>query len=382
MKVLHVLTFVAPGNPFGGPVRVAMNEAEELRRRGHDVTVVAAQPQLSARGSWTPTGIVAFDSRRVLKRSGFSGIASLTMSWYLWRHVRQFDVVHIHMSRDLVTMPAATIAMLRGVPYVLQTHGMIEASGRKLARAIDLLATRRIVRHASHVFVLSPGEMTEMRSLMGRRRIPCDFLQNGLKVRKERLDPKLDDEVPEVLFCSRLHIRKRPLLFAEAAIDLLRERVDARFVIVGPDEGELSPLRRLLEASGTPSGISVEDPLDLDAVSPRLERCSFLVLPAVDEPFGMIVIEALAAGRPVVVTETCGLADFVREHSCGEVVRPDDRVSLTGAMRRMIRDGDARREMGMRGVTAVAAEFGIGNVVDTITEAYSRAIKRYPRSAA
>src|SRR5450432_1963819 len=126
VKILHVLTFVGPGNPFGGPTRVAMNEAEELRRRGHDVVVVAAQPRRAERGSWKPSGVVGFDSRPIVPRSGFSGIVSFALYRHLWKHVRDYDVVHIHMARDLITMPAAIIARLRKVPYVLQTHGMID----------------------------------------------------------------------------------------------------------------------------------------------------------------------------------------------------------------------------------------------------------------
>jgi len=173
------------------------------------------------------------------------------------------------------------------------------------------------------------------------------------------------------MFCSRLHETKRPRLFARAAIDLLTEQRNARFVIVGPDEGELPALRELLTESGNPDGITIEGPLELEAVSARLAQCSLLVLPAVDEPFGMIVVEALAAARPVIVTESCGLADFVRENSCGEVVTPDDQIGLTSAMRRMILDPATAREMGRRGLGAVRTNFGIERVVDHLVSAYS-----------
>jgi glycosyltransferase involved in cell wall biosynthesis len=373
VKILQVLTFVGPGNPFGGPTRVAMNQAEELRRRGHEVVVVAAQPSAAARGSWTATDVLGFDSRQILRGAGFAGIVSVPLSRYMWKHVREFDIVHVHMSRDLVTMPAALIARMRGVPYVLQTHGMIEASERKLARVLDAIVTRRIVCRASHVFVLSAGEVAEMHSLMGARTVACDLLPNGLNVGERPPHPQVTDGTPEAMFCSRLHERKRPRAFAQAAIDLLRENVDASFVLIGPDEGELSSLQRLITDAGSPAGLTIEGPLDLDAVGDRLARCALLVLPAVDEPFGMIVVEALAAGKPVIVTESCGLADFVRSSSCGEVVEPDDQIGLTTAMRRMILDPESRREMGIRGLNAVRANFSIEQTVDRVVTAYSTA---------
>jgi glycosyltransferase involved in cell wall biosynthesis len=372
VKILQVLTFVGPGNPFGGPARVAANQAEELRRRGHEVVVVAAQPSAASRGAWKATDVLAFDSRTLSSRVGFSGIVSVGLYRYLWKHVRGFDVVHVHMSRDLITMPAAIIARLRGIPYVLQTHGMIDASERKSARFLDAVATRRIVSHASRVFVLTPREKDDITSLMGTRPVAIEMLRNGIRVESKRSELAIVGGAPEVLFCSRLHVRKRPAAFVKAAVDLLAEGINATFVLVGPDEGELPSIQRLLSRAGNPGGIVIEAALEPSEVADRLTRCAFMVLPSVDEPFPMIVLEALAAGRAVVITESCGLADFVREHSCGVVVPPDDQASLTEAIRDLISDEDRPHEMGNRGPDAIRVHMSIAAVVDQLAEAYER----------
>lgn len=95
--------------------------------------------------------------------------------------------------------------------------------------------------------------------------------------------------------------------------------------------------------AGRPEGIVVDAPIEPTEVVDRLARCSFLVLPSVDEPFPMIVLEALAVGRAVVITESCGLADFVRDN-CGVVVPVDDPLRLKESIRDLVVDGD-RREM-------------------------------------
>ncbi|MCU1366192.1 MAG: putative glycosyl transferase, group 1 family protein, partial [Ilumatobacteraceae bacterium] len=127
MKVLQVVTWVAPGNPFGGPVRVALNHVEELRRRGHDVRLVAAQPRSADRGRWSSSelGVQGFDAFRVLPGAGFSGVTSPKMLRFAWSAGRQVDVVHVHLARDLVTLPFAAIVRWRRVPYVVQCHGMV-----------------------------------------------------------------------------------------------------------------------------------------------------------------------------------------------------------------------------------------------------------------
>jgi glycosyltransferase involved in cell wall biosynthesis len=373
VKVLQVLTFVGPGNPFGGPTRVAMNQADELRRRGHEVVVIAAQPSRATRGVWTSKDVTGFDSRAVLRRAGFSGIVSVGLYRHLWKHVRDYDVVHIHMSRDLITMPAAIIARLRKVPYVVQTHGMIDASNRRSARLLDAVATRRIISGASCVFVLTPRERDDIASLMGRRKVVVDLLPNGIATDTKSTGARAGDSAPEVLFCSRLHVRKRPRAFVQAAIDLSKEQVDARFVVVGPDEGELEAIEDLLTRAGRPEGIVIEGPLEPEAVADRLGRCSFMVLPSVDEPFPMIVLESLAAGRAVVITESCGLADFVRDNSCGVVVAPDDQPTLTNALRDLILEPGLTSEMGQLGKAAVTKHLSIRGVARNLILAYERA---------
>jgi glycosyltransferase involved in cell wall biosynthesis len=372
MKVLQVLTLVGPGNPFGGPASVASNQATELRRRGHDVVVAAAQPGPTTRGSWRSNDVLAFDARQVIRHAGFSGIVSVGLCRYLWQHVREYDIVHVHMSRDLITMPAAIVARLRKVPYVVQTHGMIDASTRRSARVLDAIATRRILSRAARVFVLTPTEMTDVNSLMNGRPVVTELLPNGIRADDSPSIAQVDDSVPEVLYCSRLHRRKRPASFARAAIELLHENIKATFAIVGSDEGELSAVQDLFVRAGRPPGMVIEAPLEPNAVHARLARCAFVVLPSVDEPFPMIVLEALAAGRAVVITESCGLADFVRSNSCGVVVPPDDQAGLEAAMRDMVLDPDSTQKMGERGLVAIKEQMSIETVVDQLLGAYKQ----------
>ena len=369
-----MLTLVGPGNPFGGPTQVSINQATELRSQGHEVVIVAAQPRASLRGAWKSRDVVAFDSRQLLPRAGFSGIVSFGLYRHLWKHVRDYDIVHIHMSRDLVTLPAALIARMRGVPYVVQTHGMIDTSERRSAQVLDTIATRRAVSGAARVFVLTPGEADEIKALMGKRHVVSELLQNGIEVNPVSATRDLAQGSPEVLFCSRLHSRKRPAAFVRTAIDLLDAGVEARFVLAGPDEGELPSVRQLLALASDPGGISFEGPLEPDQVADRLARSSLLVLPSVDEPFPMIVLEALAAARPVVITESCGLAEFVRQNKCGLVVSPDDRRDLTSAVRKLILDPELARSMGIRGVSAIKDHLSIEQVVGQLVTAYSSSI--------
>ena len=376
MKVLQVVTWVAPGNPFGGPVRVALNHIDELRRRGHDVRLLAAQPRPAERVGWSSDelGVEGFDAFRVLPGAGFSGVISPRMLRFAWHAGRQVDVVHVHLARDLVTLPFAAIVRSRKVPYVVQCHGMVDASSRRSARLLDALLMRRVLRSAAAVFVLTDHERGEMEKAFPGEPFAYQQLPNGVPVPDEqRPHSCVTGGAPEVLFCSRLHPRKRPALFAEAAVALLDRGVEAEFAIVGSDEGELPAVRAALAGSGNGADVTVEESIEPDAVGARLARCDVLVLPSVDEPFPMVVLESLAASRPVIITDTCGLASFVTDNECGIVVPGDDLGALITAVDRLVAEPGERRAMGARGRTAVDEQLGMGRIGQQLENTYQGA---------
>lgn len=377
MKVLQVLTLVAPGNPFGGPVSVAVNQVEELRRRGHDVELVASQPPARRRGSWTSSSVDAFTGWQVVPGAGFSGLASPGLYTHVRRRIRDYDVVHVHMSRDLVTMPVAALARRRGVPYVLQMHGMVDASSRRSAAVLDAMWTRRVVSGASRVLTLTDRERSDVATVVRGGAAAMEMLINGVR------PPAGVVAIPEgptrFVFCSRLHGRKRPVLFAEAAVEMLGSGVDAEVRIVGADEGELAAVRRA--ASAVPS-IVIDDAVEPGLVGGVLDEAGVLVLPSVDEPFPMVVIEAMSRGRAVIVTESCGLAAFVRDHGCGCVIAPDDKQALVEAMSRLASDSAEVAAMGARGAAAVREYLGIAAVVDRLEAIYAEVAAGRPASSA
>ena len=96
-----------------------------------------------------------------------------------------------------------------------------------------------------------------------------------------------------------MHARKRPLVFVDMAKTLLDEGLDARFTLVGPDEGEGSALRTALKDDPR---ISWEGALDPAEIPQRMAAASIYVLPSVREPYPMSVLEAMSVGLPVVVS--------------------------------------------------------------------------------
>ncbi len=388
MRVLHVITWFAPGNPFGGPARVALNDADELRGRGHTVEVIAARPKTTDAWRSDDSGVRAFRGFRLLPGAGFAGIVAPGLWWYVLRRARHFDVVHVHLARDLVTLPAAALVRQLRVPFVAQPHGMLDASSRRSASALDALLTRRVLDGASAVFALDESEAADIRTV-ARVDLPMVIVPNGVPTANpttavDMPSPTVDTADAgndgDVIFCSRLHRRKRPMAFVRMAIELIETGTASQFTLYGADEGELPAILAAIDAAGVGDRVRWGGVLEPTEVPDVLGRGAALVLPSVDEPFGMVVAEALASGRPVIVTDGCALAPFVVEHACGRVVPADDHEALVQAARELIEGRDERLAMGLRGRAAVEQFLGMGIVGDRLEEQYEAASAQSRRS--
>lgn len=371
-----MVTLVSPDGAFGGPVRVAESQAAALRERGHAVTMVAGT---WGYGSDTPTepGLALFPARRMLPTRGFSGTASLPLQRWVGRHASTFDVAHIHLARDLVTLPVAWQVRRAGTPYVIQPQGMIDEPDHPLAAPLDTLLTRRILRSAGRVLYLRPVERQSLERV-SRGGIRLQLQHNAVAAQD---DIPVRPTRPEVLFLSRLHPRKCPMAFVATARALLEEGVDASFVLVGPDEGEGAAVRQAVAEVGDPGRLRWEGAIDRREVLARIGRSSFMVMPAVDEPYATVILEALSLGRAVVLLDDNGLAPEVAELGCGLVV---DRSAeqLLGATRRLLTDALLLDRLSTAAVRASREQFSLATVAAQLETLYTEVIAEHSRRAA
>lgn len=367
MRIAHVVTLVSPDGAFGGPVRVAVNLARAMQSAGHEVTILGAHSGYDT----APTeidGVPArlFPARRRLPGLGFSGLTCPSLRRYLRRSIREFDVLHVHMARDLITLPSALAARRAGRPYVTQTHGMIDPSRRLLAKVLDAIATRRALRGARAVFHLTAREREDLLRVVRARTLPLSYLPNGVPVAERAADVARGREV---LYLARLQARKRPTVFVEAAIALRPRFPHVRFTLVGPDEGEAGAVLARIADAGASDTISWEGPLAPEQTLDRMRRASIYVLPSVDEPFPMSVLEAMSVGLPSIVTHTCGLVAALHDSTALVVV--DESVdALVAELGALLEDPSRRMEQGARGQREVAEHFSVGRAAAAAVSRY------------
>ena len=205
MRVLQVVALVDAEGAYGGPTSVAFDHCAALFDAGHDVTLLAGWD-----GQHRPAvsfNLRLFKARTVVPRR-LATLYSIRALLWAARNLRKYDIVHVHLARDLLTLPVALTAAFTGRRLILQTHGMVMPDRRLGARFIDALATAYVFRRAARVLFLTDREydgLVTMRVGSGK----LVMVGNGVSVPAERAALNGDD--PKVVFVSRLAERKRPL---------------------------------------------------------------------------------------------------------------------------------------------------------------------------
>ncbi|CAN5219420.1 glycosyltransferase [soil metagenome] len=361
MRIVHVVTLVSPDAAFGGPLRIAVNQCQALIDLGHDVTLVAAargfEHELPQEIGGVP--VVLFPARTAVPGAGFAGLDSTEMRQWLKHNLRNFDLVHVHLARDLVMLPALHAVRKAKVPYVIQTHGTISVSANPITKLVDLAATKRYLKGAAAVIVLDAAEGHDVSALVSKATVIG--IPNGVPFSTEEADPGARD----ALFLSRLTAQKRPLVFLEAAEMIAPEFPGWSFSVVGPDAGE----GEALAIANVAGAVHIEGPLPIERTADRMRRSAIYVLPAIDEPYAMAMIEAMAVGVPVIVHDDCRLAQVVIDVDAGLVFH-GGAAELTVALRILMGDPELRARMGAAGRAYVRENLAMDAIARNLEAIY------------
>jgi glycosyltransferase involved in cell wall biosynthesis len=197
---------------------------------------------------------------------------------------------------------------------------------------------------------------------IGHRAIVPYFPTIATQPQAERQDAR------RVVFAGRVIAAKGVGVLMKAAATVAGE-----FVICG-DGRALQPTRRLAARLGVSGRVRFAGWLSPRQLGAELAAASVVVLPSVwPEPFGIVGIEAHAAGKPVVASATGGVRDWLEQGVSGLLVAPGDSSALAGALEQLLADPQRRSAMGAAGRRAVSESFTAQRHVEALVEAYNGA---------
>jgi glycosyltransferase involved in cell wall biosynthesis len=269
--------------------------------------------------------------------------------------VRQSELVHCYGLYNLVCPAAALFAHRVGRPFVLEPLGMYVPRLRRLGakRLYHLAFTRWMSRQAARIVATSPGEAEELSELVE---------PGKLVLRRNGIDLEPFEDLPSadafrsaqgisagervILYVGRISPIKNLEQLVRAFHDLSPERT--RLVLVGPamEPDYAQALTDLIDGLGLDRRVLLPGPLYGEEKLSALAAADLFVLPSLSESFGNAAAEAAAAGVPVLLTDTCGIAPQI-DGRAGLAV-PVGVPTLVAGMQALMEDGEVRASVTRR----------------------------------
>lgn len=365
VRILHI----SSARSLGGGERHLADLAHALNERGHEV--YAALPQRSP----LRAELRALPSQNIFTlrlRNALDITSALELSRLIREH--RIEIVHAHVARDY---PLAALATRRNrqTKLIITRHVLFPLN--KL-HSVTLSHVARVIC-VSHAV---------KRSLLSQKIFPANkmsVIPNGIDFR--RLDASLQN-FDRQEFCRRMKIPPESLLvgtigeikrqkghedFVRAAALLARRCADAHFIIAGADTTRTGEHRASLERLINELNLTHRVHLTgwLDDVAPLLAALDVYVSASHMESFGLAIVEAMAAGLPIVATATEGAQEIIsREDASGVLVPVGDVQELASAVLRLLGDAHERTRIGTLARATARTRFSLERMVDETEKEY------------
>ncbi len=358
---------------FGGVTEHVAHTARELRARGHEVTIVTGRPP----GHRKDAALDAQDGAEDVVRLGTSVLVPFQGAFVdltlgpglrrdldgLWR-TRPFDLVHVHQPLT------PTLPLLTGETAIAPVVGTFHAAGddSRLFRFFRRPLTRHWQRLSGRVAVSQAARQFVHRHFPGEYRV----IPNGVDVARFHPDvpprAELMDGRLNVLFVGRLDPRKGlPVLLD--AFPVVRRRVpEARLVVVG--DSFLKPWFERRVGAREREHVRFTGAVPPSELPGWYASAHVVVSPALkNESFGIVLLEAMAAGKPVVASDIPGYHSVIEGPADGVLVPPGDTALLADALASLLRDPARRLALAARG-RARAEGFSWSSVAERLETYY------------
>jgi glycosyltransferase involved in cell wall biosynthesis len=354
MKILQVCSVTS----FGGGERHVADLSRALVDRGHEVFValVPGSP-LSAELSFVGEArVFALSPRNYVKN--VRGLARFARE-------QGIEIVHAHAARDY-HLAALAVRFAPGARLVLTRHVLFPL------RTIN----RPVLSRVDRVIAVSEAVAESLRQNGVIESSRITVVYNGIDVGRfaqasEGLGAR-DDGPALVGTVGHLAPIKGHDVFVRAAALIAARRERVRFVVIGEDKSPEMEHRRSLEKLVTELGLNdvVTLPGWREDMPAALSSFTVFVSAARSEPFGLAIVEAMAAGLPVVATASEGAVEIIEDGDTGKLVPVDDPEALAEAINKLLDDPHERARLGRNALVAARERFSLQRMATDTEQVY------------
>ena len=336
--------------------------SSELVKRGHSVDVYTSNETRS------PARLPPYGELGGIRVRRYATLASLGEFGKLWPGftpdivLRDYDVVHAHVYRHPHTDVSGVVSRLKGTRSVMTSHSPFHPAGTRgpMANALVQVYDRMIapvsLRTFDWIVSLTPAEIEHLVAL-GARRDRISLIphavgnENFVHADSSAFLSKFGLEDGNfALYLGRVHPTKGIEDLLAAFSQVASEDHSSKLVIAGPSTSETEKgfegrLKAMSVRLGLQKRVVFTGLLTEQEKLGALESCRFFTLPSSYEPYGIVLLEAAAHGKPLLSTATDGPMSIVEDGTSGLLVPPRDVGSLAAGMRRLLVDDALVEEM-------------------------------------
>ena len=384
MNILQITKYFYPAISFGGPVQCTYNLSKYLVKRGHKVTVyttdaldISTNARIKEKHQEID-GVDVFYFRNLAKFHGL--FVSPGIIHTLRKTIGNFDVVHLHEYRTFQNL-AFQLLNNKRVPYVLSCHGEFTYNQESwdnflLRRLFEYAFGKKLVDRASRLLALTQFEAAQY--------FDAGIDQNKIVVVPNGVAPEEFSDASQagslrkaygiaeeeiVLYLGRIARGKGIDTLVKAFALLAKSRSDVKLVLAGPDDGFVSPLRKLVASLNLEGKVLFTGCLNRRQVLAAYNDATFVVYPSIQEGFGLVPLEAGIMGRPVIVSDAPAM-DFVKRGRFGLTVKYGSVSQLNEAMQTILNGPEKAREFGRNGQRFVTDNYSWEAVGKRIEDVY------------
>jgi glycosyltransferase involved in cell wall biosynthesis len=373
--------------------------ARSLAERGHHVTICTTDacdsdnrltpPEGASRfGAWGPVKATERLTLRVFpnvsNRLAYhqQAFAPIGLYRFLREHALSFDVAHLHACRNLPGVIAARCLHSAGVPYVLAPNGTAPVIERRFLakRIFDATLGGGVTRHAHRVLAVTEAERRQLRDAGvadDRIRIvpnPIDLDEFSTPPHRGAFKQRHGLTGPLVVYLGKITPRKRVETLVRAFAQL--RTCTATLVVAGNDMGAGASARATAEAVGVGGRTRFVGLLQGANRLELLADADVVVYPSEHEIFGLVPLEALLVGTPVVVSDDSGCGEVVRSVGGGLVV-PGHEAELTHAIETVVGRQNEWRAAARAAALEVRTRFSAETVGARLEELYGEVMRTH-----
>jgi glycosyltransferase involved in cell wall biosynthesis len=367
MKILQICS----SGSWGGMEMHVCALANALQEQGFDISVAAA----------ADSNIDLFCKEHDLPFFKFqpSGYLSPLCLFRLFRLLKRenFDIIHIHYSLDLWSVIPANLTTK--IPVVFIKH--IGTAGSKkdpfhrflYSRVCCNIAISRVI--AENLKQTHPIDPERIRVVHHGIRLQ---MFDAAADARQRIRTEFSIAPDEFLIghIGRLQIGKGHLEFLQMAADIRKQYQKVKFIVIGePTRGEEDKAKVIYQRH---KELALEDIVLMPGfrrdIPELLSAMDIFVFPSHAEAFGLVLIEAMAAGLAVVSSNCDGVLDIVEHGKEGLLVPPRDYQALSGAVKTLLDHPEERKRMAMAARTRVEKQFTFDKMIEKIIQIYNNCI--------